>query len=141
MNTDAETRFIELIYRHGNSRVCAREATANILTEYAVIPREDFPELDKDGLAVNDWWDETYSFEHLKDRRRRLAAFNLARVEWLDAKEARDAEAKLSERRNKVLKDWRERSGSSMNTTYENLQPKARLVVDMVLEAEDGAGK
>lgn len=146
MNTNAETRFMEIwdektARRESSGVEDAEDAIRQFLTENAVIPRDQMPELDEDGVAFDEWWKQGYKPE--VERLRRDAAYCLARAEWFDAKETRDAEAKLSERRNKVLAELRERAGSLVGVPYEEMRVDTgnRIAVDMILEAEDGAGK
>ncbi len=115
-------------------------AVRQFLTEFAVIPRPEMPVLNEDGRASIEWWAKVTALE-LEDFCRLDAAYSLARAEWCEAQETRDAEAKLSERRNNVLAEWRERIDSPMNNTYENSPSNTRVLVDMVIEAQDRAGK
>ncbi|GAA1337284.1 hypothetical protein [Arthrobacter roseus] len=145
MNTDAETRFMEIYHDRSigpKPDASLLGAVQQFLTEYAVIPRDQMPVLDEDGKTPAGWWVSKASYKDGASRRID-AAFFLARAEWFDAKETREAEAKLSERRNKVLGKIRARRGSTCAERYEELNPDAwsRITVDMVIEAQDGAGK
>lgn len=141
MSTDKEdlTSLIESI------GIKARFAGAQadvILAKYAVIPRDQMPELDESGEASVKWC-QAKNKTTPGNRLRLDAAHLLARAEWRESKETRESKFNLSERRNNALKDWRDRTGFVTETHYEDLSRMsvARITVDMVLEAQDGAGK
>lgn len=130
-----------------NLRLAAPSAVSTmqadeIIDRYALTRRDQMPVLNERGEPSDEWWEE--SGRTIGAERCRLDASRfIARAEWYDAKETRDAEAKLSERRNKVLAELLRRAGALYEGTYETLQDRRqlRVTVDMVLEARDGARK
>lgn len=135
MTNDRED-LIKLLIDDGWVRYMASQIADVVFINYAIVRLDQMPVLNENGEASIDWRMELRATLG-SDHDRVMAEFHLARAEWFDAKETRDAEAKLSERRNKVLAEYRERIGYPMNNPYENSPSNTRVLVDMIIEAED----
>lgn len=109
MSTTPSEHFLELfdakLGEYLPIKVAAQEAARQFFAENAVIPRDQMPVLDEHGFPSGEWWEEADKTAG-EDRLRRFAAYDLARAEWYEEKEAKETDPKaaaaLTEHRNAV---------------------------------------